>query len=76
MSKKGQYNRDWVFWNYKHLCDQWMVELSGDKKKYAQYLLDQFRGQKQRYTLALGLNQSSKLEKQIKNILLTENLSD
>ena len=53
-----------------------MVKLSGDKKKYAQYLLDQFRGQKPRYTLALGLNQSSKLEKQIKNILLTENLSD
>jgi len=60
----------------EHLCDQWVVELSGDKERYAQYLLDQFRGQKQRYTLALGLNQSSKLEKRIKNILLTENLSD
>jgi beta-lactamase regulating signal transducer with metallopeptidase domain len=53
----------------EQICDDWVIQLTGARKKYAQCLLDLVRHENRAIPLALALNQPSQLEARIDSIL-------
>ncbi len=53
----------------EQICDDWVIQLTGARKKYAQCLLDLVRHENRAIPLALTLNQPSQLESRIDSIL-------
>ena len=53
----------------ERICDDWVIQLTGARKNYAQCLLDLVRRENRTVTLALSLNQPSQLESRIDSIL-------
>ena len=53
----------------ERICDDWVIQLTGAKKNYAQCLLDLVRPEERTVPLALSLNQPSQLESRIDSIL-------
>ena len=53
----------------EQICDDWVIQLTGAKKKYAQCLLDLVRHENRVIPLVLTLNQPSQLESRIDSIL-------
>ena len=53
----------------ERICDDWVIQLTGDRKNYAQCLLDLVRHRDRAIPLALSLNQPSQLESRIDAIL-------
>ena len=53
----------------ERICDDWVIQLTGARKNYAQCLLDMVDPKEQPIPLTLGLNQPSQLESRINSIL-------
>ncbi len=53
----------------EQICDDWVIQLTGARKSYAQCLLDLVRHKERAIPLALGINQPSQLESRISAIL-------
>ncbi len=53
----------------ERICDDWVIQLTGARKNYAQCLLDLVRYRDRAISLALSLNQPSQLESRIDSIL-------
>jgi len=53
----------------ERICDDWVIQLTGARKNYAQCLLDLVRHEERTVPLALSLNQPSQLESRIDSIL-------
>lgn len=53
----------------ERICDDWVIQLTGTRKNYAQCLLDLVRHRDRTIPLALSLNQPSQLESRIDAIL-------
>ena len=53
----------------ERICDDWVIQLTGARKHYAQCLLDMVHHEEQSIPLALALNQPSQLESRIDSIL-------
>ena len=53
----------------ERICDDWVIQLTGARKNYAQCLLDLVRHEERSVPLALSLNQPSQLESRINSIL-------
>ena len=53
----------------ERICDDWVIQLTGERKNYAQCLLDLVRHRDRAISLALSLNQPSQLESRIDSIL-------
>ena len=53
----------------ERICDDWVIQLTGARKNYAQCLLDLVRHENRTIPLALSLNQPSQLESRIDSIL-------
>ena len=53
----------------EQICDDWVIQLTGARKKYAQCLLDLVRHENRAIPFALTLNQTSQLESRIDSIL-------
>ena len=53
----------------ERICDDWVIQLTGSRKNYAQCLLDLVRHRDRAIPLALSLNQPSQLESRIDAIL-------
>ena len=53
----------------ERICDDWVIQLTGARKNYAQCLLDLARHENRVIPLALALNQPSQLESRIDSIL-------
>ncbi len=53
----------------ERICDDWVIQLTGSRKNYAQCLLDLVRHRDRTIPLALSLNQPSQLESRIDAIL-------
>ena len=53
----------------ERICDDWVIQLTGARKNYAQCLLDLVRHKDRAVPLALSLNQPSQLESRIDSIL-------
>ena len=53
----------------ERICDDWVIQLTGARKNYAQCLLDLVRRENRTVPLALSLNQPSQLESRIDSIL-------
>ena len=53
----------------ERICDDWVIQLTGARKNYAQCLLDLVRHRDRAIPLALSLNQPSQLESRIDSIL-------
>ena len=53
----------------ERICDDWVIQLTGARKNYAQCLLDLVRHEDRVIPLALSLNQPSQLESRIDSIL-------
>ena len=53
----------------ERICDDWVIQLTGARKNYAQCLLDLVRHGDRTVSLALSLNQPSQLESRIDSIL-------
>ena len=53
----------------ERICDDWVIQLTGARKNYAQCLLDLVRDENRAIPLALALNQPSQLESRIDSIL-------
>ncbi|RKU31545.1 hypothetical protein C6497_01740 [Candidatus Poribacteria bacterium] len=53
----------------EQICDDWVIQLTGSRKKYAQCLLDLARHENGTIPLALSLNKPSWLESRIDSIL-------
>ena len=53
----------------ERICDDWVIQLTGSRKNYAQCLLDLVRHRDKTIPLALSLNQPSQLESRIDAIL-------
>ena len=53
----------------ERICDDWVIQLTGARKNYAQCLLDLVRHENRAIPLALALNQPSQLESRIDSIL-------
>ena len=53
----------------ERICDDWVIQLTGARKNYAQCLLDLVRHGDRTVPLALSLNQPSQLESRIGSIL-------
>ena len=53
----------------ERICDDWVIQLTGARKNYAQCLLDLVRHEDRVVPLALSLNQPSQLESRIDSIL-------
>ena len=53
----------------ERICDDWVIQLTGARKNYAQCLLDLVRHRDRATSLALSLNQPSQLESRIDAIL-------
>ena len=53
----------------ERICDDWVIQLTGARKNYAQCLLDLVRHRDRGISLALSLNQPSRLESRIDSIL-------
>ena len=53
----------------ERICDDWVIQLTGARKNYAQCLLDLVRHEDRIIPLALSLNQPSQLESRIDSIL-------
>ena len=53
----------------ERICDDWVIQLTGARKNYAQCLLDLVRHEDRTVPLALSLNQPSQLESRIDSIL-------
>ncbi|MDE0681874.1 MAG: M56 family metallopeptidase, partial [Candidatus Poribacteria bacterium] len=53
----------------ERICDDWVIQLTGARKNYAQCLLDLVRHEDRSVPLALSLNQPSQLESRIDAIL-------
>lgn len=53
----------------ERICDDWVIQLTGARKNYAQCLLDIVRHKDKTIPLALSLNQPSRLESRIDSIL-------
>ena len=61
-------NRELVYLQ-ERICDDWVIQLTGARKHYAQCLLDMVHHEEQSIPLALALNQPSQLESRIGSIL-------
>ena len=57
-------------------CDDWVIRLTGARKNYAQCLLDLVRHRDRGISLALSLNQPSRLESRIDSILKNDRRLD
>ena len=53
----------------ERICDDWVIQLTGARKNYAQCLLDLVHHEERTVPLALSLNQPSQLESRIDSIL-------
>ena len=53
----------------ERICDDWVIQLTGARKNYAQCLLDLVRPEDRTVSLALSLSQPSQLESRIDSIL-------
>ena len=53
----------------ERICDDWVIQLTGARKNYAQCLLNMVHHKEQPIPLTLGLNQPSQLESRINSIL-------
>ncbi len=53
----------------ERICDDWVIQLTGARKNYAQCLLDMVHPKGQSIPLTLGLNEPSELESRINSIL-------
>lgn len=53
----------------ERICDDWVIQLTGARKNYAQCLLDLVRHENRAIPLVLSLNQPSQLESRIDSIL-------
>ena len=53
----------------ERICDDWVIQLTGARKNYAQCLLDIVHPKRQSIPLTLGLNEPSELESRINSIL-------
>jgi len=53
----------------ERICDDWVIQLTGARKNYAQCLLDMVHPEEQSIPLTLGLNEPSELESRINSIL-------
>ena len=53
----------------ERICDDWVIQLTGARKNYAQCLLNMVHHKEQPVLLTLGLNQPSQLESRINSIL-------
>ncbi|MDE0316123.1 MAG: hypothetical protein OXM61_14575 [Candidatus Poribacteria bacterium] len=53
----------------ERICDDWVIQLTGARKNYAQCLLDMVNPKEQSIPLTLGLNEPSELESRINSIL-------
>lgn len=60
----------------ERICDDWVIQLTGAKKNYAQCLLDLVRHRDRAIPLALSLNQPSQLESRIDAILTSNRRLD
>jgi len=53
----------------ERICDDWVIQLTGERKNYAQCLLDLVLHRDRAISVALSLNQPSQLESRIDSIL-------
>ena len=53
----------------ERICDDWVIQLTGARKTYAQCLLDMVHHKEQSIPLTMGLNEPSELESRINSIL-------
>ncbi len=60
----------------ERICDDWVIQLTGARKNYAQCLLDLVRQRDRGISLALSLNQPSQLESRIDSILKSDRRLD
>ena len=60
----------------ERICDDWVIQLTGARKNYAQCLLDLVRHRDRGISLALSLNQPSQLESRIDSILKSDRRLD
>ena len=60
----------------ERICDDWVIQLTGARKNYAQCLLDLVRHGDRGISLALSLNQPSRLESRIDSILKSDRRLD
>ncbi|MCG9131561.1 hypothetical protein J5I95_07765 [Candidatus Poribacteria bacterium] len=60
----------------ERICDDWVIQLTGSRKNYAQCLLDLVRHTDRTIPLALSLNQPSQLESRIDSILKSDRQLD
>ena len=60
----------------ERICDDWVIQLTGARKSYAQCLLDLVRHRDRGISLALSLNQPSQLESRIDSILKSDRRLD
>ena len=60
----------------ERICDDWVIQLTGARKNYAQCLLDLVRHRDRGISLALSLNQPSQLESRIDAILKSDRRLD
>ena len=60
----------------ERICDDWVIQLTGARKNYAQCLLDLVRHEDRTIPLALSLNQPSQLESRINFILKSKRQLD
>ena len=60
----------------ERICDDWVIQLTGARKNYAQCLLDLVRRRDRGISLALSLNQPSQLESRIDSILKSDRRLD
>ncbi|MCY4553997.1 MAG: M56 family metallopeptidase [Candidatus Poribacteria bacterium] len=60
----------------ERICDDWVIQLTGARKNYAQCLLDLVRHEERTVPLALSLNQPSQLESRINSILKSKRQLD
>ena len=60
----------------ERICDDWVIQLTGARKNYAQCLLDLVRHRDRGISLALSLNQPSRLESRIDSILKSDRRLD
>ena len=60
----------------ERICDDWVIQLTGARKNYAQCLLDLVHHEERTVPLALSLNQPSQLESRIDSILKSKRQLD
>ena len=60
----------------ERICDDWVIQLTGARKNYAQCLLDLVHHRDRGISLALSLNQPSRLESRIDSILKSDRRLD